>query len=415
MSRTVIKAGNLVDVINEKILENHTIVSQQDKIVWIGDNGSFEPESDDHVIDANDRFILPGLIDCHVHLGATTAVESLKEKFRHKDHWFGYIALKHGQDHLKAGFTTLRDCGGDYWGSPLRQIFREGTFSGPRLLVAQRPIMQYGNQESMGPGDWIEFSKDRNEIPSGIDGVTHAVRDRKASGSDFIKTMTTGGVLHGLESQLDRSLWTDEELKAMVAEVNRLGMHLAVHAHGLHGIAKAANAKVHTIEHCSFVDEETAKVMKQNNIYLIPTQTSAFMDKPDLMKQLDKEVQEKTIAVDSAMFANHKIAFDLGVKIALGTDAGVPGNPHGTSAREMTSYVKHVKMTPMQALQTGTIEAAKAIRMDSSIGSLEVGKSADILVVDNNPLENIQVLESSNNIDYVIKDGRILAKSGVLV
>ncbi|MFV2014362.1 MAG: amidohydrolase family protein, partial [Candidatus Heimdallarchaeota archaeon] len=284
----------------------------------------------------------------------------------------------------------------------------------PRLLVAQIPMSQWGNQESLGPSDFIEVEK-KYEIISGKDGIIHAVRDRKRSGSDFIKTMTSGGVLHGMGSELERSLWTDEEMSALVCEAHRLGMHVAVHAHGNHGILKAAEAGVDTIEHCSFVDDESAKTMIKNKVHLVPTQTSAFLDKPEIMKQLPPEVAQKTTEVDEAMFKNHKLAFELGVKIALGTDAGVPGNPHGTSARELTSMVKHIDITPVQAIQIGTIEAARAIKLDDKIGSIEIGKSADLIIVSGNVLENVALLESRDNIDYVIKDGDILARKGLFV
>lgn len=412
--RTVLHQGNILDVNSGKLLENHSVVLENGRINWVGESGTFEKLENDDIINLEGKLVIPGLIDCHVHLEASCEIDYWKDRMRRKDPMYHYIALKNGQEHLKSGFTTVRDCGGDLWGASLRRIFESKMFPGPRLLVAQIPMSQWGNQESMGPSEFFEVEK-KYEILSGKDGITHAVRERKRSGSDFIKTMTTGGVLHGMESQLERSLWTDEEISALVKEAHRLGMHVAVHAHGNHGIHKAATAGVDTIEHCSFVDEEAARIMIKNNVHLVPTQTSAFIDKPEIMKQLQPEVAKKTIEVDEAMFKNHKIAFELGVKIALGTDAGVPGNPHGTSARELTSMVKYIDITPLQAIQIGTIEAARAINLEHKIGSIEIGKSADLLVVTGDVLNDVTILENRENLDYVIKDGDILVQKGKLI
>ncbi len=395
---------NIIDVETGKITEGS--IGFSEKIEWIG-----EPQaSPDKIIDGNGMFLIPGLIDLHVHLQATSTVHWAEEMMRKKSGMNHYIAYANALRHLKAGFTTLRDCGGELWGSSLRRSIDSGTVIGPRLIVAQWTISQWGNQEAMGPDEWIELQK-RREVLTGTDGVRHAVRERKRLGSDFIKTMTTGGVLHGMESKLERTLWTEEELTAMVNEAHRLGMHVAVHAHGTQGIIHAAKAKVDTIEHCSLVDDEGIKLMKKNNITLVPTQTSAFMDKPELMMQLPPEVRKKTIEVDSAMIERHATAFEKGVKIACGTDAGVPGNPHGTSARELTIYVEKLGMTPLEALQTATVNAASAIGLDKT-GGIKQGYVADLLLVKQNPLEDISNLENPINIIKVFKSGKLVAEKG---
>ena len=403
-----------LDVIQGKIEQQKTLVIQQDKIIWVGDSSNFEKESNDILLTLPEHsFVLPGLIDCHVHLESQAVVNYEQETMRTKTPTYSYYALKNALLHLTAGFTTVRDCGGKTHGSSLRELFESGYLPGPRLLVAQRPIRQFGNQEFVGPEELYEKKSDP-ETFSGIDGVRHAVRDRIKSGSDFIKIMTSGGVLHGQRSRLVRHFFTEEELYALVSEAHRMGLHVAAHAHGDDGIYSATKAGIDTIEHGSFITEETMKLMVQKGNYLVPTQTSAFIDKPDLMKNLPPEVVTKTTAVDTAMFENHKIAFEKGVKIALGTDAGVPGNPHGTSAREITSMVEKVSMTPLQALQCATIEAAKAIKLDDITGSVEVGKKADLIIVNGNVLENIKLLENKKNIQYVVKDGRVLVSKGQL-
>ena len=375
---------------------------------------NFEKSSTDTLVEVQQgSLVLPGLIDCHVHLGSMSVMNYEQEMVRTKTQMYPYYGLKNALSHLIAGFTTLRDCGGENYGSSLRKIFETGYLPGPRLLVAQKPIAQYGNQEFVGPDDLYNSGRNKETL-SGRDGVVHAVRDRIKSGSDFIKIMTSGGVLHGQGSQLDRHFYTEEELEALIGEAHRMGIHVAAHAHGDAGIYSATKAGIDTIEHGSFISEESMKAMVQAGNYLVPTQTSAFIDKPELMANLPPEVVEKTTVVDTAMFTNHKIAFEKGVKIALGTDAGVPGNPHGTSAREITSMVERVNMTNIQALQSATIEAAQAIKLSDLTGSLEKGKKADIIVVKGNVLENIKILENKANISHVIKDGKLVASDGIL-
>jgi len=417
MNRLVFQQATIFDPDSKTYTNNQTIVIANDEFVWIGPDSEFTTEDGDIITELEGKLVFPGLIDAHVHLGATTAVDWAKERMRSKDGRYHYLALKHAQDHLKAGFTTLRDVGGSPdWGAPLRRVLAEGMFPGPRILVAQQTLGQFGNQEKFGPREWIEANA-KNDIAAGPYGVIEAVRDRKATGSDLIKTMTTGGVLHGQESQLDRSLWTEEELEAMVTEAHRLGMRVAVHAHGLHGIIKAAKAGVDTIEHGSFMNEEAAELMKQQGIILVPTQASEFSSKDELMDQLAPEVREKTIAVDKAMIENHRMAYEKGVKIACGTDAGVPGNPHGTSARELVLYVKHLGMTPAEAIATATITAAEALGLQDQIGTIEAGKTADLVILkkDRDPLQEISILEDVQNILCVVKSGKIVIEKGKII
>lgn len=259
MTRLVLSNAIIFEADTGKYRYNFTVAIKEGVINWIGPDDDFQSEDNDIIQDLSGKYILPGLIDCHVHLEADTSVDFIKQRMRSKDGRYHYLALHHAQAHLRAGFTTLRDLGGGNWGAPLRRILEEGIFPGPRILVAQRTIGQFGNQEKMGPREWI-IANEQYDVEAGPYGAMQAVRDRKAAGSDLIKTMTTGGVLHGMESQLDRSLWTDEELKAMVTEAHRLGMRVAVHAHGLHGIIKAAKAGVDTIEHGSFLKDRKSVV-----------------------------------------------------------------------------------------------------------------------------------------------------------
>ena len=412
--RLVIKSGNVFDPLSGAIKEEHTIVIIGNKIAWCGPDSAFDKEPNDEIINATGKTILPGMMDCHVHLQSTATPQYERKYLRTTRGMLHYYALRNAQNHLIHGFTCIRDCGGyPDWGPSLRRILDNGTIAGPRLLVANLGIAQWGNQEAIGPLEVLEYQRQLSEVKTGVDGVKHAVRDRKRSGADFIKTLTTGGVLHGMGSKVGTSLFLDEELSAIVEEAHRLGMHVACHAHGREGIYKAVMAGIDTIEHGSYIDEEIAELMIQKGLYLIPTQIAGLsLAKPEILKQLPPEVAKKTKTVLSAVVENHKIAFNKGVRFAIGTDAGTPGNHHGQTASEIKNMVENVGMTPSQALQAATIGSAKAIKMDDMLGSIEQGKFADLVLCDLNPLEEISILEDSKNFAYIIKDGKIMVKHG---
>ncbi|MHA2304295.1 MAG: amidohydrolase family protein [Candidatus Hodarchaeales archaeon] len=423
MSRLVLRNAIVFNALTGKLNENKTIIIKNNHINWVGPESSYDKEISDEIIDASGKTVLPGMIDTHIHIEiAHRFLHNFeREIFRCRDAMLGYLALKHAQDHLKSGFTTLRDCGsGTLAPASLRRVFARNIFPGPRLVVSQRTIGQWGNQEQFGPQTFIDTKTNlfgSPEVISGQDGVIHAVRSRKRDGADYIKTATTGGVLHGQDSKVELSLWNDEELEAMVKEAERLGMYVASHAHGTLGIHKAVQADVHTIEHGSLVSEETSDIMVQKGTYLIPTHSaiSFFGNLSDEMKKIiPPEAIKKGQHILKSVIEKHKIAHEKGVTIALGTDAPVASD-HGNSSRELTLMVKNIGMTPAEALQAATINAARALRMDDEVGSIETGKFADLIIVEGDPLEEIALLEKVENILHVIKDGRIMAQQGKLV
>ncbi|NHK31325.1 MAG: amidohydrolase family protein [Asgard group archaeon] len=416
VARLVIQSGNVFDSLTGKINKDYTVVIEDKKISWIGKNSSFDKEKNDNVINVSEKFVLPGLVECHVHLDGSGTTQEEREFMRTKSSMWPYIALANAQKHLMSGFTCVRDCGSfpDFAPS-LRRIFDQGLIAGPRLLVSNRVLMQPGNKEYVGPDVLFKFLREYFEIKSGVDGVIHGVRERKWQGSDFIKTMTSGGVLHGIESKLEHSLWTEEELEALVKEAHRMDMHIACHAHGREGIYQAAKAGIDTIEHGSQLDEETADIMIKKGLYLIPTQAALInLNKPEINKQMPPEVRKKISEAAEISLENHRMAFKKGVPIALGTDAGTPGNFHGETAQEIRYMIENVGMNTTQALQTATIEGARAIKLEDKIGSIEQGKIADIIICEKNPITDISVLENPKKITHVIKDGIIMAQKGNL-
>ncbi len=412
MENLVLKNATFFDSIQGKMVPGKDITIEGTKITNISNSDSTDLNDTNKEIDLSEKFIFPGFIDCHVHLESSSEVDWAKELMRKKQGAEYYVAYNNSLRHLRTGFTTLRDCGGADWGSPLKHSINNGTLVGPNLYVAQKPISQWGNQEFFGPRYLAKFVEE-GRVLAGKNGVIEAVRDRKTKGSDFIKTMTSGGVLHGQESQLERTLWKSEELEEMVTEAHRLGMKVASHAHSTNGIQHAVDAGVDSVEHGSIVSEDSLEEMKTKGIFLVPTQTSKFNDKPELMKQLPPEIQQKTNLVDNAMIEHHKVAVQKNVKIACGTDAGVPGNPHGTSHLEIISYVKDLGMNEIRALQSATSIASELIG-NKLIGSIKEGNLADLVILEKNPLNNISVLSDMSNYHAVVKSGMIVVKKGRL-
>ncbi|MHA1156872.1 MAG: amidohydrolase family protein [Candidatus Heimdallarchaeota archaeon] len=414
--RLILKNGNVFNSLTGKIEENTTIAIFGKKIVWVGDDGSFEKEKSDQVIKADGKTILPGLVESHVHLESTCSAQSERVLLRTKTAMWNYIALNNAQKHLVSGFTCVRDCGAmPGWISSLRRILDMGVFAGPRLVVSDAGIGQWGNQEAIGPDYMLDYYQQVGEVQTGVDGIKHAVRDRKRAGADFIKTLTTGGVLHGMDSKIGTSLFMDEELEAMVEEAERIGMHVACHAHGLEGIYRAVKAGIHTIEHGSFLDEETADLMVKKGTFLVPTQMALEgILSSEVLQHLPPEVQIKAKETGKKSKESHKIAFERGVQIAVGTDAGTPGNFHGTTGTEIKFMVENVGMTPTQALQAATIVGAKCVHLDDKIGVIEKGKIADIVISNKNPLEDISIVENPKNFSHVIKDGKIMVEKGIV-
>ena len=412
-SRLVIKSGNVFDSIEGKLKENLTIVSKHREIVWVGDEGSFEEEND-KIIDATGKTVLPGMVECHVHLSGVGDSQYEREMLRTKRDMYNFMALDNAQKHLVSGFTCVRDAG-CYKGivSSLKRVLNNGLFAGPRLVGAETGIWQWGNQETIGPQALIDFDREISVVTAGVDNVKYAVRDQKKLGADYIKTATTGGVLHGMESKVSMVLWTDEELAAMREEAHRLGMHVGCHAHGDDGIQAAVRAGIDTIEHGSFMSEETAKMMVEKGTYVIPTRLAIVcLASSSVHKQMPPEVQKKIMECYNQARESHRMALEKGVKIAIGTDAATPGNFHGCTGLEVKLMVDDIGMTPVQAMQAATIEGARAIWLDDKIGSIEKGKLADIVISDKNPLENIDVVVDPKNFSHVIKDGKIMVERG---
>lgn len=391
---TVIQAGHMLDVKTGHIQDNVTITIQGDKITSIG---SGNPPAGANVIHLPNVTLLPGLIDAHTHLTG--------------DPNFGYqelgisipkealIGAKNARITLEAGFTTVRNVGAaGYTDIALRDAINEGMVPGPRMDASGPPLSITGGHcdNNLLP---YEYHARSDGAADGIEGVQHKVREIIKYGADVIKICATGGVLSKGDDPR-ASQYTLEEMKAIVADAHRLGRKVAAHAHGAQGILWASEAGVDSIEHGSYIDDTAIAMMKSKGTYLVPTlYLSDWMRENAAKIGLPEMYATKMRTIIQIARGNIKKAFDSGVKIAFGTDAAV--YPHGLNAREFAVYVQ-LGMTPVQAIQTSTVNAADLLGWSDRIGSIEVGKFADIIAVSGDPTKDITLLQ---NPVFVMKGG----------
>jgi len=396
----VIHAGHVLDVKSGKTLSDQTIVISDGKIVSTGAAADAKIPPDAARIDLPNATVLPGLIDAHTHI-----------TFEPK---FGYDRLaisvprealtgaKNARITLLAGFTTIRNVGAtEFADVALRDAVNAGDVPGPRMLVSGPALSITGGHcdNNMLP---FEYHATEDGVADGIAAVQHKVRENIKYGSDLIKVCATGGVL-SLGDNPQHSQYTLEEMKAIVADAHRLGRKVAAHAHGAEGIRWAAEAGVDSIEHGSYIDDAAIAVMKEHGTYLVPTlYLGDWMIDNAGLTHLPPPLLAKAQEVIPAARKNVAHAFASGVKVAFGTDAAV--YPHGLNAHEFAVMVK-LGLTPLQAIQAATINAADLLGWSGKVGTLEPGAWADVVAVDGDPLKDVTTLE---HMKFVMKGGEVV-------
>jgi len=395
-TRTLVRAGHLLDVKTGKLLDSQTIVVVGDTIQAISPTAQVQPQAGDTVVDLGGMTVLPGLIDVHTHLTMNTDFDPYLElaSTSAKEAINGVV---NARATLLAGFTSVRNVGAyRFVDVDLRDAINKGQVPGPHMQVSGPLLGITGGHcdENLLP---IQYHVVADGVADGIAEVQHKVRENIKYGADLIKICATGGVLSkGDDPQA--SQYTLEEMQAIVADAHRLGRKVAAHAHGAQGILWATEAGVDSIEHGSYINDEAIAEMKKRGTYLVPT---LYLEDWMLEKgNLPAFYHQKMIDVSAVAKSNIKHAMQAGVKIALGTDAAV--YPHGLNAHELDVYVNQLGMAPLTALQTATVNAADLMGWTAKTGSLEVGKWADIIAVDKNPLEDVRVLQ---DVKFVMKAG----------
>jgi imidazolonepropionase-like amidohydrolase len=399
----LIKAGRLIDVKSGRVLTDQAILIEGDRIKQVGPAQSLQVPTGARVIDLSNTTVLPGLIDCHTHLTADpghNGYEALGISIPRQ----ALYGAKNARITLEAGFTTVRNVGANgYADIALRDAINAGDVPGPRIDAAGPAIGVTGghcDESLLSP----EFSHRADGVADGVPALLSKTREIAKYGADCIKICASGGVLSKGDSP-EALQFSDEEIRAVVAEAHRLGRKVAAHAHGAAGIKQALLAGVDSIEHGSFIDDEAIRMMKEKGAYLVPTLYLGdwFLENYQRLHVPDFMVDKAKVVLPAAR-QNIARAFKAGVKVAFGTDAAV--YPHGLNGREFAVMVKF-GLTPMQSIQAATVNAADLLGWSDRIGSIEAGRLADIIAVNGDPLADITALE---RVSFIMKGGQVVVK-----
>lgn len=403
--------ANLIDPVTGTVNKNTTVQLSNGLVSSVGPISSYPQDGTrNHTvqIDLNGKYICPGLIDCHVHIAAVPGSASLREI---KDLSPSKGLLRQPvvcQSMLDRGFTTVRDCGGATLA--LKESIQDGVIAGPRLFIAGHALSQTG-----GHGD-MRQQHDDNECCAGhtngigrvVDGVEQCLkysREELRQGSDFLKIMGGGGVASPTD-QVQHLQFSDEEIRAIVTVANNANTYVTSHAYTPQAIQQAVRQGVKGIEHGNLLDEVTANTMKQNGVFLTPTLvTYATMASPEFRNFLPPASAQKNREVLDKGLQALEMATKLGVDICFGTD--LLGPLHYAQSREFT--IRSTIQSPLQVLQSATVNAARMLGQEGFLGKITPGFAADLLILNANPLEDITVLDRADrHVLATIKDGRVV-------
>ena len=341
----------------------------------------------------------------HVHLEGQLNPKSYIEDYVLNDADVAYNAQKYAKVTLMAGFTTVRDLGGSGVNVSLRNAINAGKVDGPRIITAEKAIGTTGGHADPTNGRRKELMGDpgpKEGVVNSIDDAKKAVRQRYKNGADMIKITATGGVLSVAKSGQNPQ-FTLEEIKAITQTAKDYGMHVAAHAHGDEGMQRAVIGGVKTIEHGTLMSEETMELMKKHDAYYVPTITAgkSVEAKAKIKDYFPAIIVPKALAIGPKIQETFGKAYKKGVNIAFGTDAGV--FDHGENGKEF-GYMVEAGMPAIKTIQSATVTNAKVLKMTDMIGSIEKGKLADIIAVDEDPTKNINTME---NVVFVMKNGKV--------
>ncbi len=400
--RTIIYCGKLVVPQTLEVRNEMSIIIEGNKIIDV-QKGYIAPSAGDRVHDLKNKTVMPGLIDCHVHITSETKKGNNGEGFTLNPADIAFESLKYANITLMSGFTTIRDLGGAGVNISIRNAINKGSVIGPRILTAGKSIATTGGHAD--PTNSLR--KDLMGNPGPLDGVINgpdeayqAVRQRYKEGSDLIKITATGGVLSQAKDGANAQ-FTIEEVKAIVAAAKDYNFKVAAHAHGAEGIKRAVRGGVNSIEHGTFMDEEALQLMKQFGTYLVPTIVAgkSVADSAKIQGYYTAIVTPKALATGPLIQDAFGRAYKAGVKIAFGTDAGVFA--HGKNWKEFV-YMTEAGMPILECIKAATVNAADLLGVSATLGTIEKGKLADIIAVDGDPTKDVNAM---GKVKFVMKDG----------
>ncbi|MFZ9994338.1 MAG: amidohydrolase family protein [Steroidobacteraceae bacterium] len=401
---TLIHAGRVIDGVSARASVKQTIVVEQGRIVAV-EAGYREAQVGDQLIDLREATVMPGLMDMHVHITSEYSRSSELDRFKKNAADVALDGAMFAERTLQAGFTTVRDLGDSFTASlALRNAINTGKLPGPRIFAAGKSIATTGGHADPTNG-WAQHLGGQNVGPregviDGADEAAQAVRQRYKDGSDVIKITATGGVLSIAKNGLNPQ-FTEEEIRAVVTTARDYGFTVAAHAHGAEGMKRAVRAGVDSIEHGTFMDEETMRLMRERGTHYVPTITAGqwVFDRSQEDGFFPQVVQPKAAMVGPQIQSTFAKAYRAGVKIMFGTDTGV--SAHGDNGREFVLMVE-AGMPAMEAIQSATIVPARFLDIEDRLGSVQRGKLADLIAVPGDPLTDISLMRQVN---FVMKDG----------
>ncbi|MBI1365071.1 MAG: amidohydrolase family protein [Alphaproteobacteria bacterium] len=404
----IVHAGRLLAVPGKSVLKEQTVVIKDGRIAavtpgYIDARAAGASETDTvRVYDLTRKFVLPGLIDGHVHLESELSPRSKLEAVEKSDAAITLDMLDNARKELMAGFTTVRDLGAGDEIFAVRDAINAGRFAGARIFAAGPLITPTGGHGAPhGYREDILETMPHYAVCNGADDCRRAVREAVSRGADQIKFTATGGVLSETAAGTGVAFY-DDEMRAIIETAHMLGRRVTAHAHGTNGVNAALHAGVDSIEHGTFSDDESFRLFKKHSAYLVPTilagVTVTEMATPD-DTFMPPAVRKKALAVGPHILDMVRRAHKAGVKIAFGTDTGV--SKHGQNAREFPLLVK-AGLSPMEAIEAATVNDADNMGQSANIGSIAPGKFGDLVAVDGDPLADINELL---DVDFVMKEG----------
>ncbi len=402
--RTIIHCGQLIDVKSGSVQKEMTIIVEGNLISDVV-KGYTTAQASDKTIDLKSKTVMPGLIDSHVHLEGETNPNQYTQNYTNNPADYAYQSVGFSSRTLMAGFTTVRDLGGNGVNIALRNAINKKLIIGPRVLTAGKSIATTGGHADPTNGYRKELMGDPGPaagVINGADEARKAVRQRYKDGSDLIKITASGGVLSVAKSG-ENPQFTVEELAAVVETAKDYGFKVAAHCHGAEAMKRAVMAGVNSIEHGTYMTEEVMQLMKEKGTWYVPTITAGkavgdSAKKPGYYHDL---VTPKALAIGPKIQSTFQKAYKFGVKIAFGTDAGVYA--HGKNWLEFV-YMTEAGMPVLEAIRSATVHASTLLGVDDILGSIEKGKLADIVAVDGDPVKDVRVMGSMR---FVMKDGVI--------